>query len=176
MGKMFLENNISLRQYVFRRCSSMCLCWDLFSSYPIYSEQLQAFLFILSQFILTSTFPLCILAVGFVGGQAIRLLFFQPWNYLVSVHCIFLFFLLLMISYSHVTSVSKSFLAPWGLHLPLIMLLIMLIYFEYVLVMQASLQVFCRKLPLDIHSWKLLFHDNSNPSVASKEDEPSPKQ
>lgn len=92
MGKRFLENSINLGQYVYLEGALACVfAGTLLPSYPIYSEQLHAFLLLFSQLILTSDFPSCILAVGCVGGQTIKSWFFQSWNYLVSVHCIFLF-------------------------------------------------------------------------------------
>lgn len=142
---------------VFGKCSSMCLCWDLafFLPYLVRAASCCSS-FHPSSFSLLPFHGVFLQYSCCVEGQAIRLWFFQPWNYLESVHCIFFSSSLFMISFSHVSLVYKSFLEPWGPHLPSIMLLIKFTSFENVMVMQASHQVFCRKLPLDIHSWKLL--------------------
>lgn len=72
MGKSFLENSISLGQYMYLEGSvTRAFAETLLSSYPIYSEQLDT-LFFLSQLILTSAFPCCIVAACYVGGWARR--------------------------------------------------------------------------------------------------------
>lgn len=79
---------------VFGRCSSMCLCWDLafFLPYLVRAASCRSS-FHPSSFSLLSFHGVFLQYSCCVGGQAIRLWFFQPWNYLESVHCIFLFFL-----------------------------------------------------------------------------------
>lgn len=141
--------------HVFGRPYNMYLCWDLafFSFY--YPEQLDTLFFFLSQLIFTSIFLCYIHAVCYVGGQ-VRRSFFQPWNCLMSFHCAFLFlfppshdFMLTM------TSVSKACLAPWDFYLYLITFVIFLVYFKHIMVIKASIQLFCRNFPLDIHSWEI---------------------
>ena len=138
--------------HVFGRLCSVSLCWDLvfFLCYLLRS----AWYFIL--FIPADSHccfsPLRSCSVWWwKSGEKIMIL---PTMKLLVVCSLYLPFLLSSFSWfhTHMTSVSKACSTPWNPHLPLITLLIMLIYVKRILVMQASLQLFCRKFPLDIHS------------------------
>lgn len=132
----------------------------------------------LHQLILISAFPQNIPAVCCVGGQAIRLWFFQPWNYLVSVHSTLLFFFppshdlmltcdfSLQIFFGTVRSALTLNHAPYHVDL------------FWTCNGDASFSSgLLQKAPFGQPFLKItFFHDSSNPSVASKEDEPIPMQ
>lgn len=143
--------------HVFGRLCNTCLCWDLafFLSYLLRAAWYFIFFIPAHSHFCFSLLHCCSVLCWRLGKKVMILPTMKP----LDVCSLYLPFLLsslfLMISCSHVTSVSKACSAPWDPHLSLIMLLIVLIYFKHIMVMQVFLQLFCRKFPLDIHSWKL---------------------
>lgn len=177
MGKRLLENSISLGQYVCLEGALACAFAEtLLSSYSITQS---SFLFPL-HFIPAHShfcFPPLYSCSGLCWRSSNKIIILSATK-LLGVCSLYIPFLLPSFLWSHphmwlwspnlfgtMRSALTLYQAPYHVDL-----------FWTCKGMQASLQVFCRKLPLDIHSRKLLFHDSSNPSVASNKDEPIPMQ